>query len=247
MSAEKRLEHREDLERYAESYLRPSAARTVDQKVVGMLVERTVPRLEGPDILEMGYGDGAWTGALIARFGRSSIVDASAELLAGASAEHGEKARTHRSYFEEFEPPCRFDSILCTYVLEHVTDAVGVLCRCRGWLKENGLLFVAVPNAGSLHRRLAVRMGIQRDIHELGEADRSIGHRRVYDAGSLERDLAEAGFRVESRASVMCKPLPNGSLAGLDDAQLRGLFDLGDGLPEDLRGILAFFCRVSGG
>jgi trans-aconitate methyltransferase len=235
--------YREDLDHYADKYLHPNAARTVDQRCVSILADRIIPILDGPNVLEMGYGDGVWTNGLIQRFEKSFVVDASAQLLKVASSIYGDKLTMYQSYFEEFHSPILFDSVICTYVLEHVVDPVVVLRQCRNWLKPHGMLCVAVPNATSLHRRLGVRMGLQKDVHELNDMDVKIGHRRIYDGPMLEADLASAGFRVDLRLTTMCKPLPNAILAPLNDAQLEGLFDLGDELPEDQRSILAYTCR----
>lgn len=238
-------DYRENLNEYAREYAHPGIVRTVDQKILGMLVSKAACWVEGPAVLEMGYGDGAWTGHLIERFGQSYIVDASFQLLETARTLYGDKVTAYCSYFEEFEAPMLFDSVICTYVLEHVVDPVLVLSRSRGWLKPDGLLLVAVPNATSLHRRLAVAMGLQTDVHQLGESDAGIGHRRVYDAPKMEVDLSAAGFRIEKRAPMMFKPLPNALLASLNEAQLKGMFELGFDIPQDQRGILVYLCRPS--
>lgn len=238
-------DYREDLDDYAREYVHPSIVRTVDQKILRMLVSNVIPWLDGPAVLEMGYGDGAWTGPLIQRFGQSHIVDASLQLLETARTLYEGKVITYCSYFEEFEPPMLFDSVVCTYVLEHVVDPVLVLSRTRRWLKSNGLLVVSVPNATSVHRRLGVVMGLQTDVYQLGESDKRIGHRRVYDAPRMEADLAAAGFRVEKRAPMMFKPLPNSLLTHLSEAQLKGIFELGFNIAEDQRGILVYLCRPS--
>jgi trans-aconitate methyltransferase len=240
---DKKDEYRENLDQYADEYLRPNAARTVDQRIISILADRIIPQLDGPDVLEMGYGDGVWTNRLIQRFGKSFVVDASAQLLQVASSIYGDKLTVYQSYFEEFHSPVLFDSVICTYVLEHVVDPVVVLRQCRNWLKPHGVLCVAVPNAASLNRRMGVRMGLQKDVHELTEMDLKMGHRRIYDGPMLEADLVSAGFQVDLRLTTMCKPLPNAMFAHLSDAQLEGLFDLGDELPEDQRGILSYTCR----
>lgn len=245
MNAFKDAAFNKDLDRYAHEYLHPSVVRTVDQKVLAMLIDRVIPRLKGPNVLEMGFGDGGWTGRLIERFGKSYLVDASLQLIERAKALYPGKLIVYHSYFEEFTPPVLFDSVICTYVLEHVADPVLVLRRCRSWLKPEGLLFVAVPNATSLHRRLGVVMGLQKDVYQLSDLDISIGHRRVYDARMLEADIEAAGFRIEIRLPMMFKPLPNSLLAYLNEAQLKGIFDLGDEIPEDQRAILAYFCRTA--
>jgi hypothetical protein len=90
---------------------------------------------------------------------------------------------------------------------------------------------------------MGVLMGMQKDVYELGESDIRIGHRRVYDANHLEDDLMAAGFRIVSKIPMMCKPMPNSLLTHLNDDQLIALFNMGDEIPEDIRGILAYMCR----
>lgn len=236
---------RENLNQYAKKYTTPTMSRSVDQKILAMVVKRIVNQLKGPKVLEMGYGDGAWTKAIIGKFGKSHLVDGSSKLLNQAKALYREGLFIYHSYFEEFEPPFSFDSILCSYILEHVVDPIAVLRKLKRWINRNGILVVVVPNATSLHRRLSVVMGVQKDVHELGESDRSIGHRRVYDSSMLEIDLISAGFKVETKIPMMFKPFPNSILSYLTDDQLTGIFNLGDRIPEDERGILAFVCKTT--
>jgi 2-polyprenyl-3-methyl-5-hydroxy-6-metoxy-1,4-benzoquinol methylase len=238
----KEKKYREDLDRYSDEYLRPNIARTVDQKILSMVIGRAIPWLKGPEVLEMGYGDGVWTGPLIERFGKSHIVEASLKLIKNARAKFGDKIASSHSYFEDFHPPLLFDSIICSYVLEHLVDPVLVLRRCRSWLKPEGFLFVVVPNATSLHRRMGVVMGLQKDVYELGDSDVTIGHRRIYDALMLETNIEAAGFRIVRKLPMMFKPLPNLLLSHLNERQLRGMFDLGDEIPEDQRAILFYIC-----
>lgn len=236
-------EFKENLDPFGHKYLSPDEARSLDQKVISILVEKLMPLIKGPQVLEMGYGDGLWTGRLIETFGNSHLVDASLELINHAKRMHGNKLVTYHSYFEEFTPLCLFDSVICTYVLEHVVDPVSVLQRCRAWLKLDGLLLVAVPNATSLHRRLGVVMGLQKDLYTLSAGDRGVGHRRVYDASTLESDLTSAGFAIGGRIPCMFKPLPNSLLSCLSTEQIQGLWHLGDLIPEDQRAILVYSCR----
>ncbi len=56
-----------------------------------------------------------------------------------------------RSYFEKASfPKNYFDLVIMNHTLEHVADADFVLKKIYGILKRGGVLFVDVPNAGSL-------------------------------------------------------------------------------------------------
>lgn len=235
--------YRSDMDIYASKYGDSNPARSIDQFFLDLLAKKTVANLKGPSILEMGYGDGVWTSNIINRFGCSYIIDASSELLQRAKNRFSDRATCFHAFFEEWRPPMLFDSVLCTHVLEHVVDPIQILMQCRKWIKPDGLLFVAVPNSQSLHRRLGVLLGLQNKASDLKEMDVEMGHQRVYDSKMLERDIFNSGFSISQRVSVMCKPLPNSSLTHLNEKQLRGLFDLGDQLPEEFRGVLAWFCE----
>jgi SAM-dependent methyltransferase len=59
------------------------------------------------------------------------------------------------SPIEEAElPRAYFASIVCSQLLEHVRDPLGVLERLRPALRPDGLLYVVVPNAESVWRRV---------------------------------------------------------------------------------------------
>ena len=59
-----------------------------------------------------------------------------------------------QGFFETFEHPARFDIIEAGFILEHVDDPAVVLKRLHQFLAPGGRIFIAVPNARSLHRLL---------------------------------------------------------------------------------------------
>jgi len=233
---------RAKLDRIAQEYREPDAGRRVDQKLISLLVGRTIPWLTGPEVLEMGSGDDQWTKRLIEHLGHSHLVDGSRMLIEAARNKYGAKLTTYHSLFEELEPGKQFDTVLSSLVLEHVEDPVKVLAQAAGWLKPEGHLVVIVPNALSLHRRLAVAMGLTRAADELGESDVRLGHRWVFTIGRIEADLAKAGLRIVRRAGWLTKPLPQAMMAEFSDALLEGLMKLGDELPREYACFLAFDC-----
>lgn len=159
------------LDRISQEYQQPDAGRRVDQKLISLLVGRAIPWMIGPEVIEMGSGDDQWTQRLIQHFGHSHLVDGSRTLIEAARKKYGTKLTTYHSLFEELDPGKQFDTVLSSLVLEHVEDPVKVLATAAGWLKPQGHLIVIVPNALSLHRRLAVAMGLTRAADELGESD----------------------------------------------------------------------------
>lgn len=117
--------------------------------------------------------------------------------------------------FEEFAPDQRFDAIEMGFVLEHVDDPRRIVQRYRGFLNPGGVLFVAVPNARSLHRLIGHAAGLLADIYALSDADRRLGHQRYFDNDRLTGLLNECGFRIARREGMLLKPLTTSQLRSL--------------------------------
>lgn len=165
----------------------------------------------GDTALEIGCGGGSWTRVLCQRYRRVDIIDGSRQLLeqvVGENAGAPAVLKTHHSVIEDFVPATdqRWQHIYMTFLLEHLEDPVGVLRTIGRWLEPRGKLTVAVPNADSLHRVLAFRMGLIASTEELSANDRRVGHERVYTRALLTAHLQEAGFRIASEHSIGLKP-----------------------------------------
>jgi 2-polyprenyl-3-methyl-5-hydroxy-6-metoxy-1,4-benzoquinol methylase len=230
------------LERIADEYRRPDPGRLVDRQFLAWTVDRLLDWVKGPEVLELGFGDDQWTEKILRRFGHSHVVDASERLLVQAQVKYGDRITTYASLFEEFSPPKRFDSVVASYVLEHVEDPVEVMTRAASWLAPGGHVLVVVPHADSIHRRLAVAMGMQTRTDALGPTDRQMGHRRVYTIAAMERDIVAAGLKIHRRRGLLFKPLPQGMLTGFSAAMLEGFMKLGDEAPMEYAASIAFDC-----
>lgn len=119
------------------------------------------------------------------------------------------------AYFEQFHAAQPFDAIEAGFVLEHVEDPALVLRRMRGLLAPAGRLFVAVPNALSLHRRIGHAAGMVADLHALSPADLALGHRRYFDVERLAALAAACGLRCERPTGLLLKPFTTGQLGQL--------------------------------
>ena len=231
------------LDQIAQEYRKPDAGRRVDQKLIGMLAEKTIPSMTGPEILEMGSGDDQWTQRIIERFGHSHMVDGSQTLINAAKKKYGSKLTAYHSLFENFKPKKKFDTIIASWVLEHVENPAQVLAVAAKWLKPQGQIFVIVPHANSLHRRLAVAMGLLRTTDELGPSDVQLGHHWVFTIPRIEAAIVDAGLQIVRKQGLLSKPLPQGMMTEFSDALLEGLMKLGDELPIEYACCVSFVCR----
>src|SRR5262245_58616642 len=190
------------------------------------------PFLKGPAALEMGCGRGETTRMLAEIFPRLHVVDASRRCIELSSAGAPKTVRFFQSYFEEFEPPCRYDSILLLEVIEHLEDPILTLKRAASWLNPGGAIHILVPNARSLHRRLGVAMGLLPAVDALNDRDRQVGHRRVYTLESLLADVNGAGLQVVRHQGIFLKILSNAQMEKLDPKLIEALFVVGRELPD---------------
>jgi len=215
-------------------------------------VEPLVP--SAGSVLELGCGDGNITGHLARCFGEVCVVDGSLRMLDAcrAGTDESPQSKAEMSYvhstFELYEPTQRFDLIVMAHILEHLDDPVELLRRSKNWLNPGGKLLVLVPNAGSLHRRVAVHMGLLGSPDELNEQDLLLGHRRVYWPETLQADVRSGGWDIEHFGGIMVKPLTNRMIEKDWSAELiEGFLALGDELPDLCAEIYAVADRAAGG
>jgi len=196
----------------------------VDRDVNTFAVQRLVPRLRGPAVLELGCGDGLWTEALVQRGLQVTVVDGAQQLVDRLAARLGQQVQAHCALFEELELEQRFDEVICAHVLEHVGEPAAVIEVVRRHLRPGGAGLFVVPNAESLHRRIGVAMGLLERVTDLSDSDRYIGHRRVYTIDELLAQLRGQGLEIVDWGGVFLKPLANAQMEGWSP-ELLGAFD----------------------
>lgn len=224
------------LDRIASMYHSESLAGANEQYHIE-LRDSVIPAGGGDSALELGCGKGLWTRVLCQRYERLDVVDGSAELLADVARSCAGRARltTHTALAEDFLLAASetWQHIYMTFLLEHVEEPVELLRLARSRLAENGRLFVAVPNADSVHRILALRAGLIASTTELSENDLRVGHRRVYTQALLREQLSRAGLRITLETPVGLKPLTLKQLEGLPDRVIAALCASGDLVPAN--------------
>jgi 2-polyprenyl-3-methyl-5-hydroxy-6-metoxy-1,4-benzoquinol methylase len=128
------------------------------------------------------------------------------------------------------------DFIVCSGVLNEIEEPAVILRAARALLAPAGTMHVNVPNAQSLHRKLAKAMGIIADEKQLTERNRQLAQFRVYDFEALTDLAAATGFRVVDRGGYFLKPFTHAQMEALGGllsaAMLDGLWKLGRELPE---------------
>lgn len=119
-------------------------------------------------------------------------------------------------FFEDFVCSDRFEVIEAGFILEHVDDPGLVLTRLHQFLAPNGRVFIAVPNARSLHRLLGHEANFLDDIYTLSPSDLALGHKRYFDLKTLTMLVHDSGFKVARSEGMLLKPFTTAQLEKLD-------------------------------
>jgi 2-polyprenyl-3-methyl-5-hydroxy-6-metoxy-1,4-benzoquinol methylase len=188
---------------------------------------------KGARILELGYGDGLVTSALMNAGCCLTLIEGARTLAASAMAAYPGIECIH-SLFEDFQTTARFDVIIASHVLEHVDRPQAILRLMSSWLAVDGKIIIVVPNRNSVHRQLAVIMGLQPALDTLSARDELVGHQRVYSLETLKQDIVQSGLKVMDSTGFFLKVLPNSMMLGYSRELLWALNEISGVLPKEL-------------
>ena len=193
-------------------------------------------------LLELGLGHGFTTNSFSQHFAQHVVLEGSLAVIRNFQKKYPEcQARIEQTYFEEFSTYQKFDVIVMGFILEHVDDPQLILRRYRTFLAPGGQMFLAVPNAEVMNRRLGHLAGILDDMSALSENDHLLGHKRYYTVESLTHEIGQAGYRTDRLEGIYLKPFTTKQIVSLqlDRKIITALCDLGVSYPEMSCGILA--------
>lgn len=215
-----------------------------DNKLTLYSAKSLSPYFHGSRALEVGAADGQMTQILQEHFHRLKVVEGSPIYCEVLRKKFGTRVEIVCALVEEFETDDEFDTILLAHILEHLEDPVRVLLRASRWLAHDGRILIAVPNANSIHRLVAVKMGILSRPDEFGIRDQELGHKRVYTVESLRSHISSAGLEIEVMGGIFFKPLTNNQMEKwFTEQMLDGFYELGKDFPEYAAEIYAV-CRL---
>jgi len=170
--------------------------------------------LSGQHWLDAGCGTGTLARWLLTRGCQVLGVDAAAGMIAAANQITGQD-RSSQLRFECIDTIERlhmkdesFDGLLCSSVLEYVSDSRRCLTEFARVLKPGGLLLVSVPHRHSLVRQ------VQLACHQSGKllgthwAEFLEYSRQQYSKREFDELLSQAGFTV-AKVVPFGSPLPN--------------------------------------
>jgi 2-polyprenyl-3-methyl-5-hydroxy-6-metoxy-1,4-benzoquinol methylase len=192
-------------------------------------------------MLELGLGHGYSTRYFADAFDHYTVIEGSMEMIRRFQDKNPiDNINIELSFFEDFETDQRFDAIGMGFVLEHVDDPSLIVRRYARFLAPDGLLFIAVPNAESLHRRIGHEAGLLPDMTTLSDADRDFGHQRYFTCETLRQVVEDEGLAINNIEGLLLKPFTTQQITqlNLSGPILHALLKVGVSYPELANSIL---------
>lgn len=192
-------------------------------------------------ILELGLGHGYTTSIFSKVFKRHVVLEGSPAIIANFRRKFPDcSPEIVETYFEEYVGNEIFDVIVMGFILEHVDNPIDILSHFRKYLAPGGKVFVSVPNAEVLNRRIGKLMGLLPNLQSLSENDHILGHKRYYTVKTLTDHVKSAGYEIVRMEGIYLKPLTSSQMTSLklDKSVFAALCLIGIDYPELSCGIL---------
>ena len=186
----------------------------------------------GDAVLELGCATGLMTSLFTDRDVRVDAVERTPAYHARAEARGLPGATFHLTGIDDFRGG-PYQHVVAAHVVNELPDPRALLERIRSeLLAPGGLVHVSLTNPLSLHRLVALEMGLLQSAAGLSDRGRALATVEIFDADRLEALAAEAGLVCVHREPVLLKPFTNDQLAGLPDEVIAGLDRVARRFPE---------------
>lgn len=224
------------------------------------LILSEIAKKEPKNLLETGCGRGFYMHSCTFFPSLQEIhgIDVNDKYLAVAKKHIKDKRVKLRnaSIYELPYPDKSFDVIICTEVLEHLTDDIGALKELKRVLKPNGVMLISVPNEkfpflwDPLNWLLMKLFNthIHKDIWWL--AGIWADHERLYTRKLLKDTVLKAKLHIDTTEMVTssCWPFSHFALYGIGKNIVERLganqFDRFNFKPKPLSRFIAWFMRL---
>jgi len=208
------MKSKEDLEQYITTYSNDSYEqenlRTIENYYKKIINYSKLKK----SILELGIGHGLNLNMLKGVFDKTTVIEGSNSLVL-KYGDFDKNIKIIESYFEDFNVDDKFSVISMGFVLEHVEDPEKILIKYKEFLDEDGLIYVGVPNATSLHRIIGHNAGLLKDLKMMSDADYAFGHKRFLTNSEWLDMFTGIGFQVTKNEGLYLKPFTTTQLESL--------------------------------
>jgi len=185
-------------------------------------------------ILNLGLGNGKTSLIFNETSSSQVVVEGSHEIINKFSFE-SLKTTFVESYFENYTSSHKFDVVLANHVLEHVNDPVELMrIKFHEWLNEDGIAFITVPNAKSIHRLIGKQMSMLNTEYDLNSSDIKAGHQRVYDIDLLKSHIKEANLEIIDMGGYNIKMVSLSQMQDWNQELIDAIFEVSKKIPLEL-------------
>lgn len=229
-----------DIERYTEEYNK-NAFENYQVKFRRKNVLEIMRQYQPKCILEIGCGNEPLFPHISWEFSDYVIVEPGVSFIENAKKIAKDvRIQFVHDYFRASEElkKKRFDYIICSGLLHEVEEPQCLLREIAAFCSKNTMVHINVPNANSMHRLLAVKMGMIRDLYELSAQNERLQQHMVFDRTLLCAMVEGAGFQVVGQGSYFIKPFTHRQMhlmleqKILTEEMLDGLYLLAEDMPE---------------
>ncbi len=125
-----------------------------------------------------------------------------------------------------FEEKCaqisnkQYDVIIISSLLHELENPKRILDATYGLCADNTVVHINVPNAKSLHRYLAVEMGLIDSVYEKSAQQIKLNQHTTFDLESLIMLIEECGFSVIEKGSYFPKLFTHAQMQKLVDEKI---------------------------
>ncbi|MFL6245585.1 MAG: class I SAM-dependent methyltransferase [Thermoanaerobaculia bacterium] len=158
-------------------------------RILMKLIRRWTPR--GGTLLDLGAAGGELGSALRNHFDRTIGFEYNVDCVGQLGAHFDQVVITDLETVRAL--PSNVDAIVLADVLEHLRNPSAALQLVRRSLRDDGRVFISVPNIANITVRLGLLFGVF-EYRDRGILDAT--HLRFYTKRTIRREVENGGFRI---------------------------------------------------
>jgi len=158
--------------------------------------------------------------------------------------------KVYNSFIEDFKSKKCFDLIIVNCLLHEIHDKLKFIDRIKKLMNKNSHVFITVPNKNSLHRIIALKMGLIKSTGEESKTQIDLQQsNQVFSLKTLRLFLNSSGFDVLKKGGYFIKPFTHDQMKQIldngiiDDKVLNGLYLVGEEV-QDLSAEIYCLCKI---
>jgi 2-polyprenyl-3-methyl-5-hydroxy-6-metoxy-1,4-benzoquinol methylase len=158
-------------------------------RILMSFIKRWVPR--GGTLLDLGAAGGELGAAVREHFDRTIGFEFNVDCVGTLGAHFDQVVVTDLETVRAL--PSNVNAVVLADVLEHLRNPAAALQLVRRAMRDDGRVFISVPNIANITVRLGLLVGVF-EYRDRGILDHT--HLRFYTKRTIRREVEHAGFRI---------------------------------------------------